>query len=134
VLQKRVDGVQRAAWHTAVQIHVAVLEPDGRRVRLRLCEINIREVSLFYMLGRSSIEIDVEDAAGISSRIQYSDTELSERIGIILSREFHVSSLSELTSDQIIRLIKIIRKRFYPGKSQIGRLLGIKTDFLDRLF
>lgn len=92
------------------------------------------EIALFYLLGRSSIEFDVEDAAGISSRLQYSDTELSERIGIILSREFHVSSLSELTSDQIIRLIKIIRKRFYPGKSQIGRLLGIKMDILDRLF
>ena len=46
VLQKRVDGVQRAARHAAVQIHVAVFEADGRRVRLRLCEINIREGGL----------------------------------------------------------------------------------------
>ena len=46
VLQKRIDGIQRATRHAAVQIDVAVFETNGRRVRFRLREIDLWERGL----------------------------------------------------------------------------------------
>ena len=41
---------------------------------------------------------------------------------------------SRLSSDQLISMASILKRKYYIGKAQIGRLLGLSDTILERLF
>ena len=41
---------------------------------------------------------------------------------------------SRLSSDQLISMASILKRKYYIGKAQIGRLLGLPDTILERLF
>lgn len=41
---------------------------------------------------------------------------------------------SRRSSDQLISMASILKRKYYIGKAQIGRLLGLPDTILERLF
>ena len=41
---------------------------------------------------------------------------------------------SRLSSDQLISMASILKRKYYIGKAQIGRLLGLPDTILERIF
>lgn len=92
------------------------------------------EIDFYNALKRTSVEAEIEMDAGISTSITYSDQEMRLRIQTILEDRFHKKDLARLSSDQLISMASILKRKYYIGKAQIGRLLGLSDTILERLF
>ena len=90
-------------------------------------------VEYFDLLRRYSIEAEVETDHGLHEAVVFSDIELKERINMICTKEFYVSSIAGLDRKNLLRLARVVAFRYGAGASQIARILGVGRDVLERV-
>lgn len=84
--------------------------------------------SRFMMSLAKRVENEFEIRIGASDRISMSDAELKSEIAELIRHEFRVSSMSQLSSDDRLRLCLLVRRNFNASIKQISRVLRISQD------
>lgn len=81
--------------------------------------------SFLMMALARKVENEMEIKMGAADRIVMSDAELMSQITELIACEFGVSSLSQLTSEDRLRLCLLVRRNFNASVKQIARLLRL---------
>lgn len=96
------------------------------------CYVNAEEVeNLFRHPSRllvalaKRVENEFEVASGAASRIVMLDSELKTHVLDLIRNEFGVSSLSQLSADDRLRLCLLVKRNFNASVKQIARVLRI---------
>ncbi len=90
-------------------------------------------VRFFDRIRSYDIESVIQTARGLPETITYTDGEMLERIQIICQKEYHVYSWQQLDNKTLLVLARTLARRYSTPKTQIGRLLGLSSDVLDKL-
>ena len=56
-----------------------------------------------------------------------------ERIRVICEKEYHVTSWQLLDNKTLLVLARTLSRRYSTPKTQIGRLLGLSSEVLEKL-
>ncbi len=103
-------------------------------VAYELVEKRVSDSVRFFDRIRSyDIESVIQTAHGLSESITYSDGEMQEKIQAICRHEYHVATWQQLDNKTLLVLARTLARRFSVPKSQIGRLLGLSSEVLDKL-
>lgn len=101
------------------------------------CYVAVKEVQkIFYhpsrllMLLAKRLENDFEVATGAAERIRMQDSELKTHILELVRNEYHVSSLSQLSADDRLRLCLQVRRNFNAPVKQIARVLRLSQSLV----
>lgn len=99
------------------------------------CYIDIHEVeqifrhpSCLMMALARRVENEFEVASGAAGRITMSDNELKTHVMELVRHEFGVTSLTQLSADNRLRLCQMIRKNFNASVKQIARVLRLSQS------
>ncbi len=84
--------------------------------------------SRLMMALAKRVENEFEIRTGASDRISMSDAELKSEIAGLIRHEFGVSSMSQLSSDDRLRLCLLVRRNFNASIKQISRMLRLSQD------
>ena len=76
------------------------------------------------------VENEFEIKTGASNRINMSDAELKSQIAELIRHEFGVSSISQLSADDRLRLCLLVRRNFKASVKQISRVLRLSQDIV----
>lgn len=90
-------------------------------------------VRFFDRIRSYDIESVIQTAHGLPETITYTDGEMLERIQVICRQEYHVYSWQQLDNKTLLVLARTLARRYATPKTQIGRLLGLSSDVLDKL-
>lgn len=90
-------------------------------------------VSYFDRIRKYDLESVVQMSHGLAESIRFTDQEVQEKILSLCRNEYHVASHHQLDPKTLLLLARVLARRFSCPKTQIGRLLGLSEDVLDRL-
>ena len=79
------------------------------------------------------LETAVRLSHGIADALKFTDEELQDRVKQICQQEYHVSSFQQLDNKTLLILARTLARRYSAGKAQIGRLLNIRQEMLDKV-
>lgn len=106
---------------------------------LNKCFIDYRTVeriigtglALFDRVRKFDLESVISQSHGIEEMLTFTDNEMQEKILAICNNELHVESHHQLGRKDLLRLARMLARRFSATKKQIARLLGIDPAVLD---
>ena len=84
-----------------------------------------RHPSRFLVAMAKRVENELEIASGAANQIVMLDSELKTHILELIRNEFGVSSLSQLSADDRLRLCLLIKRNFNASVKQIARVLRL---------
>ena len=90
-------------------------------------------VRFFDKIRVYDLEAVINADRGLPESIVFTDMELQEKLQVICRNEYQVSSHQQLDRKTLLVLAKTLARRFGAPKTQIGRLLGLSPDILDKL-
>ena len=90
-------------------------------------------VTYFDRIRKYDLESVVQMNHGLAESIRFTDQEMQEKILSLCQNEYHVASHNQLDAKTLLILARALARRFSCPKTQIGRLLGLSGDVLDRL-
>lgn len=90
-------------------------------------------IRFFDRIRSYDVESIVHTAHGLPESITYTDGEMQEKIQAICQHEYHVASWQQLDNKTLLLLARSLARRFSVPKTQIGRLLGLSSDVLEKL-
>ena len=90
-------------------------------------------VTYFDRIRKYDLESVVQMNHGLAESIRFTDQEMQEKILSLCQNEYHVASHNQLDAKTLLILARALARRFSCSKTQIGRLLGLSGDVLDRL-
>lgn len=90
-------------------------------------------VTYFDRIRKYDLESVVHMSHGLAESIRFTDQEMQEKILSLCRNEYHVSSHNQLDPKTLLILARALARRFSCPKTQIGRLLGLPEDVLDKL-
>ena len=100
-----------------------------------VCYIALEEVEKIYyhpsrllMAMSRRVENEFEISTGAANRIIISDSELKTQIRELISHEFGVTSLSQLSADDRLRLCLLLKRNFNASVKQIARVLRLSQS------
>ena len=73
-------------------------------------------------------------AAGLDDGEFLTDTELFDRLSVLIRSDYDVSSIKDLTKPQRFDLARKLRYEFRSSNGQIRRMLGLSQYEIDSLF
>jgi len=76
------------------------------------------------------VENEFEIKTGASDRISMTDAELKSQITELIRHEFEVSSISQLSADDRLRLCLLVRRNFKASVKQISRVLRLSQEIV----
>ena len=101
------------------------------------CYVDYEEVerifghpSRFMMSLAKRVENEFEIKTGASDRISMTDAELRSQITELIRHEFEVSSISQLSADDRLRLCLLVRRNFKASVKQISRVLRLSQEIV----
>lgn len=129
----------RAVFHTHDRLPPTWEHANGRI--LDKCFVNFAAVerlfgssiSFFDRVRKYDLESVVSMSHGLAESIRFTDQEMQEKILSLCRNEYHVESHHQLDPKTLLILARALARRFSCPKTQIGRLLGLSGDVLDRL-
>ena len=112
---------------------------DGRV--LNKCFVDYRTVenkigsglALFERVRKYDLESIVSQSHGAEETLAFTDNELQEKIRVVCRKELYVDSPHQLGRKDLLRLARLLARRFSATKKQISRLLGIDPAVLDNV-
>ena len=84
--------------------------------------------SRLMMILAKRVENEFEIMTGASGRISMNDAELKSQITELVHHEFGVTSMSQLSADDRLRLCLLVRRNFNASVKQIARVLRLSQD------
>lgn len=113
---------------------------DDKGMILMECFIDTRQVEeifghpskLMFSLARK-LETEVELKFGLADKVSVSDEELKTLTNALIKEEFGVRNLSQLSSEQRIRLCLPMKRNFGASDKQIARILRLGLDIVMRV-
>lgn len=114
--------------------------PDGYRTDmygmiLPSCFVDYSEVesifrypSVFLAFLAKKVETEFEVRTGIAEMITYNDVELTAMINRLVNAEFGVKDTSQLSSEDRMRLCRLVRRNFGASVKQIARILRVPHE------
>lgn len=103
-------------------------------VEYSLVEKRVTDSVRFFDRIRSyDIESVIHTSHGLAETITYTDGEMLERIRVICEKEYHMTSWQLLDNKTLLVLARTLSRRYSTPKTQIGRLLGLSSEVLDKL-
>ena len=133
-----VDAV-RTLLQTRIRIPSHWEHADGRILdKFFVCYQYVEEQfgnSLVYFdrLRKYNLESILASSHGAEETLTFSDREMQEKIGVICRNEYHVASYHQLDRKTLLVLARALSRRFSCPQKQIGRLLGLDVEWLDRI-
>lgn len=99
------------------------------------CYIDAEEVERIFRhpsrfiiaLGRK-VENEFEIATGAAQRLCVTDIEIQSQMRDLIQKEFGVSSLSQLSADDRLRMCLLLKRNFNASVKQIARVLRLSQD------
>ena len=102
-----------------------------------VCYVDYEEVQKIFghpsrlmMSLEKRVENEFEIKAGASDHISMSDAELKSQIAELIRHEFGVSSISQLSADDRLRLCLLVRRNFKASVKQISRVLRLSQEIV----
>ena len=99
------------------------------------CFVNSSEVesiyrypSVFLAFLAKKVETEFEVRTGIAEMITYNDVELTAMINRLVNAEFGVKDTSQLSSEDRMRLCRLVRRNFGASVKQIARILRVPHE------
>lgn len=87
----------------------------------------------FDIMRLYDLESSVELSHGIEESVIFNDEELLKKACVICQTEFHAESIGQLGRKELLLLARSLSRRFGAKKKQLGRILGLDDDVLDRI-
>ncbi len=101
------------------------------------CYVDYEEVQKIFghpsrlmMSLAKRVENEFEIKTGASDRISMTDAELKSQMTELISHEFGVSSISQLSADDRLRLCFLVRRNFKASVKQISRVLRLSQEIV----
>lgn len=119
--------------------------PDSFRIDARgmiqpECFVDYRHVervfghpSRLLLLLAKRVEADVELKLGIANQMTVTDAELQTRLLELIHVKYLVTSISQLTREQKIRLCSDMRRNFGASAKQIARILRVDVAIVEKV-
>ena len=85
----------------------------------------------FDRLRRYDLESVIAQAHGVEEQLNFTDSEMQEKILAVCRNERHVDSPHQLGRKDLLQLARTLAYRFGATKKQIARLLGIDPEVLE---
>ena len=89
--------------------------------------------SFFDTLRLFDLESSFKMANGIHETLKFTDKELQVKSKVICQKEFHADSVEQLDRKSLLALSRTLARRYGAGKAQLGRLLSLPEDILERV-